>query len=59
MTKTDDLWQCQGASCGYLYNPDKGDRKKKIPKGTQFENLPEDWKCPSCGAGKKFFKSLD
>jgi rubredoxin len=29
-----------------------------MPKGTQFEDLPEDWKCPVCGAGKKMFKPL-
>jgi rubredoxin len=45
-------------SCGYIYNPDKGDRKGKIPKGTQFADLPDDWKCPVCGAGKKMFKPL-
>jgi rubredoxin len=31
---------------------------EKIQKGTQFKDLPDDWKCPICGAGKKRFKSL-
>jgi rubredoxin len=53
-----DLKQCQGTTCGYIYNPDKGDKKSQTPKGTQFEELPDDWKCPSCGAGKKFFKPM-
>ena len=48
--------RCQGNNCGYVYNPEKGDRKGKIPAGTKFEDLPEDWKCPVCGAGKKFFE---
>jgi len=52
------MWQCQGSNCGYLYNKEKGDRKGKIPAGTAFEDLPEDWKCPVCGAGKKFFKKV-
>ena len=50
--------QCQTASCGCIYNPDKGDRKGKISKGTRFEDLPDDWKCPVCGATKKMFRPL-
>jgi len=58
MAKPEEMWQCQTVSCGYIYNPDKGDRKGKIPKGTLFEDLPEDWRCPICGAGRKMFKPL-
>jgi rubredoxin len=53
-----DIYQCQTTNCGYMYNPDKGDRKGKIPKGTSFDDLPEDWKCPICGAGKRMFKPM-
>jgi rubredoxin len=52
------MYQCQTTNCGYIYNPEKGDRKGKIPKGTPFEDLPEEWKCPICGAGKRMFRSL-
>ncbi|MBF0467952.1 MAG: rubredoxin [Desulfamplus sp.] len=58
MAEPKQMYQCQTASCGYIYNPDKGDRKGKIPKDTQFDDLPDDWKCPVCGASKKAFKSL-
>ena len=58
MAEPEEMYQCQTVNCGYIYNPDKGDRKGKIPKGTQFADLPEDWKCPVCGAGKKMFKPL-
>lgn len=58
MSKPEDMWQCQTTNCGYIYDPDRGDRKGKIPKGTSFEDLPDDWKCPVCGASKKCFKSL-
>ena len=58
MVTPEEMWQCQTVNCGYIYNPDKGDRKGKIPKGIQFEDLPEDWKCPICGASKKMFKPL-
>jgi len=58
MANPEDMWQCQTPNCGYIYNPDRGDRKGKIPKGTPFADLPEDWKCPLCGAGKKMFRPL-
>lgn len=58
MANPEEMWQCQTTNCGYIYNPDKGDKKGKIPKGTRFEDLPEDWKCPVCGASKKNFRPL-
>ncbi len=58
MAEPKEMCQCQTANCGYIYNPDKGDRKNKIPKNVQFEELPEKWKCPVCGAGPKAFKPL-
>ena len=58
MAAIEDLCQCQTANCGYVYNPDKGDRKGRIPCGTCFADLPEDWKCPVCGASKRAFKPL-
>ncbi len=41
--------------CGYLYDPGKGDFVRDVPPNTAFENLPEDWTCPVCGAGKDQF----
>ncbi len=58
MSNPEDMWQCQAPNCGYIYDPDKGDKKGNIPKVTKFEELPDDWKCPLCGASKKFFKPL-
>jgi rubredoxin len=58
MRATPEIWQCQTSNCGYMYNPEKGDRKGKIPKGTPFDELPEDWKCPVCGASKKMFRLI-
>ncbi|MEJ2222847.1 MAG: rubredoxin, partial [Desulfobacterales bacterium] len=26
------MYQCQTVNCGYIYDPDRGDRKGKIPK---------------------------
>ncbi len=58
MAKPEEMYQCQTVTCGYINNPDKGDRKGKISKGTQFTDLADGWKCPVCGAGKKLFKPL-
>ena len=42
--------------CGYVYDPEKGDPDKGIAPGTSFQDLPNDWVCPVCGAGKEQFK---
>jgi len=42
--------------CGYVYDPEQGDSESDIAAGTSFENLPEDWVCPVCGAGKSEFE---
>ncbi|MFC1503981.1 rubredoxin [Spirochaetota bacterium] len=42
--------------CGYVYDPEKGDPDSSIAAGTAFENLPDDWVCPVCGAGKEEFE---
>ena len=41
--------------CGYVYDPAVGDPESGIPAGTTFEDLPEDWVCPLCGASKDDF----
>jgi len=42
--------------CGYVYNPEEGDADGGIAAGTSFEQLPEDWVCPVCGATKDQFE---
>ena len=42
--------------CDYIYDPAVGDPEKGIPAGTEFEDLPENWYCPECGADKVQFK---
>ncbi|MEK9149499.1 MAG: rubredoxin [Candidatus Desantisbacteria bacterium] len=42
--------------CGYVYDPEVGDSDSGIKPGTTFEELPDDWVCPVCGAGKDDFK---
>jgi len=41
--------------CGYVYNPKEGDTNNNINPGTAFNDLPDDWVCPLCGATKDQF----
>jgi len=49
-----DKYICQ--VCGYVYDPDNGDPDNGIEPGTAFEDLPDDWTCPVCGASKDEFE---
>ena len=41
--------------CSYVYDPEQGDPSTGIEPGTKFEDLPDDWVCPECGATKEQF----
>lgn len=45
--------------CGYIYDPELGEEDSGIPPGTPFEKLPDDWKCPVCGAPKDSFEKVE
>lgn len=45
--------------CGYVYDPAVGDPDNGITPGTAFDDVPEDWLCPLCGAPKEDFSALD
>ena len=42
--------------CGYIYDPEKGDPEHGVAPGTKWEDVPEDWVCPTCGLGKDMFE---
>ena len=42
-------------SCGFIYDPAEGDPDGGIPPGTEFEDIPDTWFCPVCGARKRDF----
>lgn len=52
--KSDQKWICQ--VCGYIYDPAEGDPEADVAPGTSFEDLPDDWVCPICGAEKADFE---
>ncbi len=49
-------WECP---CGYVYDPEVGDEDSGIAPGTPFEDLPDDWACPLCGAEKDSFWEVE
>jgi alkylation response protein AidB-like acyl-CoA dehydrogenase/rubredoxin len=53
ITPTWKHYVCNG--CGYEYDPSVGDIDGEVTSGTLFENIPEEWTCPSCGEEKTLF----
>lgn len=51
-----DRYECR--TCGYIYEPTKGDDKAKIAAGTPFTELPNNWRCPICGAKTSQFANV-
>lgn len=49
-------WRC--TICQYEYDPEAGDPENGVLPGTPFEELPEEWVCPICGAGKDLFEPV-
>ncbi len=49
-------WRC--LICGWIYDPAVGDPDNGIPPGIPFEDLPETWVCPECGAPKDQFEKI-
>jgi rubredoxin len=56
-TETARQWICE--SCGFIYDPVEGDPDGGIAPGTAFEEIPEDWYCPVCGARKADFAPFE
>jgi rubredoxin len=44
--------------CGYIYDEAIGDPDGGIAPGTKWEDIPEDWVCPTCGVGKDSFQEV-
>jgi len=47
------MFEC--LSCGYFYVPEDGAPGSGISPGTAFQDLPEDFVCPACGAARDQF----
>ncbi len=52
-----DKWRC--SVCGYIYDPNIGDPESGIDPGIPFQNMPDRWGCPDCGASKDMFERVE
>ncbi len=41
--------------CGFVYDEQEKTTKVSAPPQAKFPDLPQDWVCPVCGAGKELF----
>jgi rubredoxin len=42
--------------CMYVFDESIGDPDSGIAPGTLWEDIPDDWCCPKCGAAKEYFE---
>lgn len=42
--------------CGWIYDEAKGEPDEGLAPGTRWEEVPDDWRCPDCGAMKTDFE---
>ena len=50
-------WMCQ--NCGFIYEQEVGDQIGGIAPGTAWEDIPDTWTCPDCGAAKSEFEMVE
>jgi len=44
--------------CGFIYDEELGDAESSLQAGTRWDDIPEDWTCPDCGASKTDFELI-
>ena len=47
-------FQC--GTCGFIYDEAPGLSEDGIAPRTRWEDIPEDWTCPDCGAAKSGYQ---
>lgn len=45
--------------CGFIYDESIGWPEDGIKPGTAWEDVPENWFCPDCGASKEDFEMIE
>ena len=50
-------WLC--IICGWIYDEEAGSPEDGLAPGTRWEDVPEYWVCPDCGAGKEDFEMVE
>ena len=51
------VWECQ--VCGFIYSEVDGIPDEGIAPGTKWQDVPDDWACPACGATKADFEMVE
>jgi rubredoxin len=51
------VWMC--IICGWIYEEEKGAPEEGLEPGTRWQDVPEFWVCPDCGAGKEDFEMIE
>jgi rubredoxin len=50
-------WQC--LNCAFIYDEALGAPEDGLAPGTRWEDIPDDWYCPTCGAEKIDFEMIE
>jgi rubredoxin len=45
--------------CGFIYDEEQGLPEEGIIPGTRWDEIPENWSCPECGAAKSDFEMME
>lgn len=45
--------------CDHIYDPAEGDPAAGVAPGTAFDDIPDSWSCPECGATKADYEPID
>lgn len=45
--------------CGFIYDKDERMPDEGIDPGIRWEDIPENWNCPDCGAAKGNFEMTE
>jgi rubredoxin len=45
--------------CGWIYDEELGAPDEEIPPGTLWGDVPANWQCPDCGAGRDDFDMVE
>ena len=51
------LYRC--VQCGFEYDEELGWPEDGIEPGTRWDDIPDDWSCPDCGAAKADFEMVE
>lgn len=51
------IYRCQ--QCGFEYDEARGWEEEGFAPGTKWDDIPDDWTCPDCGAAKADFEMVE